>query len=135
MQYREHLNIGKYARQSFAVFLQQNKILKRLAEQSGLSPMDHVASLFGADTFDEEEYEHRVIRQVRGALALHLQVDNAVGLNGKSTGAHSARYITQVEFSPADAEFILKAFGTRADVKELWRDARELLQRDEEEAA
>ena len=59
MQYREHLNIGKYARQPFAVFLQQNKILKRLAEQSGLTPMDHIASLFGADTFDEELSQYK----------------------------------------------------------------------------
>lgn len=123
MKCQENLEVHKLYCQSFAEFVLLNRLLKRLAGNEGLKPLEYLASCFVPECKPGEAYRAWLVRQVEATLRAGLCADGVIGLNGKDTGKHLIQYLEKVEFDQADADYIERTFGSIRDVQLVWQEA------------
>ena len=127
MQCHESLEVHHLYHQPLAEFVQSNGLLKRLASQAHLSPLQYLASGFVPDCRPGETYRPWLVRQLGALLRGNLRADNAVGFDGTGFGRHTKRYMATVAFDAADETWIAHTFGSQPDVQMTWRAARDRL--------
>jgi hypothetical protein len=123
MQHHEVVEIHKHQHQTVAEFIKHNRLLKRLAGNEGLKPLDYLASCFVPECRAGEGYREWLVRQLGDILRAGLRADGVVGLDGTGTGKHALGYIQSVEFEAADAAYIERVFGPIRDVLLVWQEA------------
>ena len=123
MQCHESLEVHHLYHQSLAEFVQTNGLLKRLARNETLPPLEYLASSFVPDCRPGETYRNWLIRQLGATLRANLRADDVLGFDGSGTGRHTKRYMAMVTFDAADEAWIERTFGKRLDVRQTWQEA------------
>ena len=123
MKYQENVEIHKHQRQTVAEFIRHNRLLRRLAGNEGLKPLEYLASCFVPECRPGENYRAWLVRQMGDILRAGLRADGVIGLDGSDTGKHVMGYIESVEFDHADGDYIERVFGPIRDVQLVWQEA------------
>jgi hypothetical protein len=128
MQCHESLEVHHLYHLSLAEFVQTNGLLKRLARNENLPPLEYLASCCVPDCRPGETYRNWLIRQLGATLRANLRADDVLGFDGTGTGRHTKRYLAVVTFDAADEAWIERTFGKRQDVLQTWQEAQVRLQ-------
>ena len=123
MQCHESLEVHHLYSLSLPEFVQTNGLLKRLARNETLPPLEYLASSFVPDCRPGETYRSWLIRQLGATLRGNLRADDVLGFDGSGTGRHTKRYMAMVTFDAADEAWIERTFGKRQDVLLTWQEA------------
>ena len=123
MQCHESLEVHHLNSLSLAEFVQTNGLLKRLARNETLPPLEYLASSFVPECRPGETYHAWLIRQFGATLRANLRADDVLGFDGSGTGRHTKRYLAMVTFDAADEVWIERTFGKRLDVRQTWQEA------------
>ena len=123
MQCHESLEVHHLNSLSLAEFVQTNGLLKRLARNETLPPLEYLASSFVPECRPGETYHAWLSRQFGATLRANLRADDVLGFDGSGTGRHTKRYLAMVTFDAADEVWIERTFGKRLDVRQTWQEA------------
>jgi hypothetical protein len=127
MQCHESLEVHHLYHLSLAEFVQTNGLLKRLARNETLPPLEYLASSFVPECRPGETYRSWLIRQLGTTLRANLRADAVLGFDGTGTGRHTKRYLAMVTFDAADEVWVERTFGKRQDVLLTWQEAQSRL--------
>jgi len=123
MQCHESLEVHHLNHLSLAEFVLTNGLLKRLARNETLPPLEYLACSFVPECRPGETYRNWLIRQLSATLRGNLRADDVLGFDGSGTGRHTKRYLVMVTFDAADESWIERTFGKRQDVQQTWQEA------------
>jgi hypothetical protein len=115
----EVLRIATRLNRPVSEFVTGYPILRGLASDSSLSPLEWVVAGFVAEIEPGEEYHAWVIRQVKDILETQVCRDTAAGIEAGRL-VHSSQTIRGVEFDARDRDWILDTLAVRPDVYEIW---------------
>jgi len=123
MQCHESLEVHHLYHQPLSEFVKANGLLKRLARNENLPPLEYLASSFVPECRVGESYRAWLLRQLGTTLRANLRADDVLGFDGSGTGRHTKRYLAVVTLDAADEDWVERTFGKRQDVLLTWQEA------------